>query len=92
VFGRSDPAPDAAAEAVHVANMTRTAIERICLDVLEDAVRGIGVAGLLKPHPLERRVRDLTTYLRQPAPDATLAAIGKHVLASRSPRSNGAGA
>jgi alkylation response protein AidB-like acyl-CoA dehydrogenase len=81
VFGLPDPAPDAAAEAVHQANMTRTAIERICLDVTELAVRSVGVAGLLRPHPLERRVRDLTTYLRQPAPDAALAAVGRHVLA-----------
>jgi alkylation response protein AidB-like acyl-CoA dehydrogenase len=81
VFGLPDPGPDAAAEAVHQANMTRTAIERICLDVTEHAVRSIGVAGLLRPHPLERRVRDLTTYLRQPAPDAALAAVGRHVLA-----------
>jgi alkylation response protein AidB-like acyl-CoA dehydrogenase len=81
VFGLPDPAPDAAAEAVHQANMTRTAIERICLDVTEHAIRSVGVAGLLRPHPLERRVRDLTTYLRQPAPDAALAAIGRHVLA-----------
>ena len=81
VFGLPAPDIEAGAEAVHRANMTRTAIERICLDVMEHAVRSIGVAGLLKPHPLERRVRDLTTYLRQPAPDAALAAVGRHVLA-----------
>ncbi|MGF7211025.1 alkylation response protein AidB-like acyl-CoA dehydrogenase [Skermanella aerolata] len=81
VFGLPDFDAEAATEAVHLANMTRTAIERICLDVMEHAVRSIGVAGLLRPHPLERRVRDLTTYLRQPAPDAALAAVGRHVLA-----------
>jgi hypothetical protein len=29
---------------------------------------------------MEQIVRDLTLYLRQPAPDAALAAIGRHVL------------
>lgn len=86
VFGVRHPDPGAAAEAVHRADMVRTAIERICLDVMEHAVRCIGVSGLLKPHPLERRLRDLTTYLRQPAPDAALAAVGRRLLAARRDR------
>lgn len=63
------------------ANLTRTAIERACLDVLERVERGIGSRGLLRPHPVERIGRDLTLYLRQPAPDAALAGAGRHVLA-----------
>jgi hypothetical protein len=47
---------------------------------MELATRGIGVQALLRPHPFERILRDLTTYLRQPAPDAALAAAGKYVL------------
>lgn len=64
------------------ANLTRTAVERACLDVLERVERGIGSRGLLRPHPVERIGRDLTLYLRQPAPDAALASAGHHVLAA----------
>ena len=69
-------------EMVAFANMTRTAIERIYLDVLEIAERAIGARALLQPHPIERIGRDLTLYLRQPAPDATLLNVGEHVLRS----------
>ncbi len=66
-------------------NLARTAIERACLDVMELATRGIGVQALLRPHPFERVLRDLTTYLRQPAPDAALAQAGDYVLSTREP-------
>ena len=71
----------AAAEAiVAYAQMTRTAIERVCLDVLEAVDRSVGARGLLPPSPVERIGRDLRLYLRQPAPDATLDAVGAAVL------------
>ncbi|MFD2236164.1 acyl-CoA dehydrogenase family protein [Aureimonas populi] len=47
----------------------RGAVERAGLDILEEAERGVGAAGLIAPHPLERLSRDLRTYLRQPNPD-----------------------
>lgn len=62
------------------ANMTRLAIERVCLGVMEIVERSVGARGLLRPHPIERVVRDLTMYLRQPAPDAALAQIGEYTL------------
>lgn len=62
------------------ADMTRTAIEEICLDVMRLAERSIGARGLLRPHPMERIHRDLTLYLRQPATDAALAGAGRYVL------------
>jgi alkylation response protein AidB-like acyl-CoA dehydrogenase len=65
---------------VTYANMTRLAIERACLDVMELAERSVGARGLLRPHPFERLVRDLTLYLRQPAPDAALAQVGQALL------------
>lgn len=65
---------------VGYANMTRTAIEEICLRVMPLAERCVGARGLLRPQPFERIHRDLTMYLRQPAPDATLVDIGKYVL------------
>jgi alkylation response protein AidB-like acyl-CoA dehydrogenase len=63
-------------------NMARTAIERVCLDTIELVERSVGVRGMLAPHPMERLVRDLTIYLRQPAPDAALADAGRYALAS----------
>ncbi len=65
---------------MQVANMTRLAIERICLDVMELVTRGIGARGLLGPSPFENRLRDLAMYLRQPAPDQALAAVGQRAL------------
>ena len=53
------------------ANMTRVSIEDICLKVMEESNRCVGARGLMHPYPLERIFRDLTFYLRQPAPDAT---------------------
>lgn len=72
---------DADADAiVAYARMARTAIERVCLDVLERVDRSVGARGLLAPHPIERIGRDLRLYLRQPAPDATLDAVGAATL------------
>ncbi|AQG82390.1 acyl-CoA dehydrogenase [Spirosoma montaniterrae] len=64
---------------VAYANMTRTAIEDICLRVMPLAERCVGARGLMRPLPFERIHRDLTFYLRQPAPDATVADIGRFV-------------
>ncbi len=67
------------------ANMTRTAIEQICQDTMLFCERSVGARGLNKPHHFERIIRDLTIYLRQPAPDVSLADIGKYVLKSKVP-------
>jgi len=71
---------DQSAKIVAYANMTRTAIEEICLRSLQLTERSVGARGLLRPLPFERIHRDLTMYLRQPAPDATLTDIGNYVL------------
>ena len=67
------------------AAMTRTAIEQICQDVMLFCERSVGARGLMRPLPFERIIRDLTIYLRQPAPDATLDSIGKFVLENTEP-------
>jgi alkylation response protein AidB-like acyl-CoA dehydrogenase len=72
-----DPSPSIA-----YANMTRVAIEHACQAVMRLAVESVGARGLLRPHPVERIVRDLTLYLRQPAPDAALTSAGEYVLES----------
>jgi alkylation response protein AidB-like acyl-CoA dehydrogenase len=80
-FG-GDPAvvhPKSAA-LVAYANMMRTAIEQICMDTIQLSERSVGTRGLMPPHPLERIIRDLTLYLRQPAYDAALATVGRYAL------------
>ncbi|WP_460550416.1 acyl-CoA dehydrogenase family protein [Hymenobacter daeguensis] len=72
--------PEGAEATVAYANMMRTAIEKICLDMLQLAERCVGARGLLQPLPFERLHRDLTHYLRQPAPDGALADVGRFVL------------
>ncbi|CAN5800775.1 acyl-CoA dehydrogenase family protein [soil metagenome] len=70
---------------VSYANMTRLAIETICLDVIRLTERAVGARGLLQPLPIERIIRDLTLYLRQPAPDAALASVGRMMLERATP-------
>jgi alkylation response protein AidB-like acyl-CoA dehydrogenase len=76
----SDPEAEPARVIAYV-NLTRLAVERAGLDVLERAQRSIGLAGFLQTHPLERLMRDLATYLRQPGPDRALMHAAAHVLA-----------
>ena len=82
----SRPTAETDAEAtVAYANMMRTAVEAICLRVLQLAERCVGARGLLKPEPFERLHRDLTHYLRQPAPDAAQADAGRFALDRNAP-------
>ena len=67
---------------VAYAGLMRSAIEANALQVLQLAERSVGARGLLRPEIFERLHRDLTHYLRQPAPDAVLANAGGHVLAA----------
>ncbi len=64
----------AADRIVAYVNLARGAVERAALDVLEIAGRSVGLQAFLRPNPLERLMRDLSTYLRQPAPDHALVA------------------
>ena len=66
-------------------NMARTAIEEICMDVMQWCERSVGTRGLLPPHPMERIIRDLTLYLRQPGFDATLQSVGHFALSQAHP-------
>ena len=81
IFG-GDPAQahDQSNTLVAYANMVRTAIEQICMDVMQLCERSVGTRGLLPPHPMERIIRDLTLYLRQPVFDAALANVGQYAL------------
>lgn len=65
---------------VAYANMVRTAIEQICLEVIALCERCVGANGLLPPNPIERIIRDLTLYLRQPGFDSALVHPGAYAL------------
>jgi alkylation response protein AidB-like acyl-CoA dehydrogenase len=72
---------DAAFEQImSYAGMTRTAVEQIALDMIRWSQQSVGARGLARPEPFERIIRDLTMYLRQPAPDAVLAGVGQFSL------------
>lgn len=77
-------APDVA-RILNYGGMMRTAIEQICQDAMLRAARSIGSRGLMKNYPFERVLRDLTMYLRQAAPDATLINVGRYVLENETP-------
>jgi len=74
------PSPAITAQIMAHANLTRTAIADACVRIIELVERSVGMRGLLQPHPIERIGRDLTLYLRQPAPDAALTGAGNYVL------------
>ena len=82
----AEPLPPARLAALAAyANTFRTVVEANCLDTLRLAERCVGARGLLQPEPFERLHRDLTHYLRQPAPDAVLADAGRFALSSDKP-------
>jgi len=53
-------------------NLARMAVEAAALQALELVQRSLGLSAFIAGQPVERLVRDLATYLRQPAPDETL--------------------
>ena len=67
------------------AAMVRTAVEEIAQMVIREVERTVGARGMMRPAPFGRMVRDLTMYLRQPAPDAVIERVGRHVLEDRRP-------
>jgi alkylation response protein AidB-like acyl-CoA dehydrogenase len=68
-------------------NMARTSIEQICMDVIQLCERSVGTRGLLPPYPMERIIRDLSLYLRQPGFDASLQSVGKYTFSQSQQRS-----
>ena len=80
-----DKTDSAIERTLNYAGIFRTAIERICQDTMISAERSIGSRGLMQPYHFERAIRDLKMYLRQAAPDAALAGVGKYVLENETP-------
>lgn len=46
------------------------------------AQRALGLAAFLRPNPVERLLRDLAVYLRQPAPNSVLTEAAHHALSA----------
>ena len=71
------------------ANGARVVVERALLTVIETVQRSVGLQLFSRTHPCERMMRDLATYLRQPAPDALLESIGKYAFSQEWPSLSG---
>ena len=69
-----------AEEADATAGMARLVVERAGIEVIALAERSLGLMAFTEAEPIERIVRDLSTYLRQPFPDAVLEGIGEWTL------------
>jgi hypothetical protein len=68
-------AEDARAEAgyrVAAVGAARIAVETACLEAMQLIQRSLGLSSFRQGTPVERICRDLSTYLRQPAPDEVL--------------------
>jgi hypothetical protein len=59
--------------------------ERAALDVIEAVQRGVGLSSFIRPNPIERICRDLSTYLRQPVPDLAMSDAARAWLRSPIP-------
>jgi hypothetical protein len=66
-----DPTADTA-HRVTTVGLARIAVETACLDAMRLIQRSLGLSSFRQGTPIERICRDLSTYLRQPAPDEVL--------------------
>jgi len=82
---RMERGTDASEDLVAYVNLARLEVERVCLLVLDRAERSIGLRAFLRPHPVERIGRDLSTYLRQPAPDRARMVAAERLLGADRP-------
>jgi alkylation response protein AidB-like acyl-CoA dehydrogenase len=79
----SDYAAPGVAEYV---NLARRAVEAACLEALQLAQRSIGLAAFVDSNPIEPLMRDLATYLRQPAMDEGLDEAAAYFMVNETPR------
>ena len=77
---RAELAEGSVADRVAYVNLARIAVEAACLDAMRLAQRALGLAAFIRPNPVERLLRDLSVYLRQPAPDAVLTEAAHRAL------------
>lgn len=72
-------------DAIAYVGMARLVVERASMEIIDLAQRSIGLRAMMTGDPIERIVRDLATYLRQPVPDAIRDGIAGRVLAKDTP-------
>ncbi len=72
--------PQANEKMMAYVGMARTAVEEICIKMMRLSEQSVGSRGLMRPNILERLHRDLTIYLKQPGPDATILGIGNYLF------------
>jgi alkylation response protein AidB-like acyl-CoA dehydrogenase len=65
--------------------LTRTTVERVCLEIIETVEQSLGASSLMTTHPAARIGADLRLYLRQPAPDAVLLDAADYLLGVQEP-------
>ncbi len=70
----------AAADAAGYVNLARRAVEAACLDAIQIVERSLGLAAFVDTNPVERLLRDLATYMRQPAMDEALIEAAAHFV------------
>ncbi len=75
-----------AADITGYVNLARRAVEMAGLTVIELAQRSLGLSALVEGNPAERLMRDLATYLRQPAMDEAMAEAAARFVAGPMPR------
>ncbi len=61
-------------------NLARIAVEAACLDAIRIVQRSLGFAAFARGTLAELLFRDLSLYLRQPAPDETLTEAAAHFM------------
>ena len=57
---------------ISTVGLARIAVETACLDAMRLMQRSLGLSAFRQGNPIELICRDLSTYLRQPAPDEVL--------------------
>lgn len=73
------------ADAVALVGLSRMLVDQAATDVIDLVQRGVGLRALIQPNPIERVVRDLSTYLRQPLPDTAMMDAAGHILSRTDP-------
>jgi alkylation response protein AidB-like acyl-CoA dehydrogenase len=69
-----------AGDVANTVNLARIAVETACLDAIQIVQRSLGLAAFARGTLIELLFRDLGIYLRQPAPDETLAEAAAHFM------------
>jgi len=62
----------ASEDVISIINLARLAVERAALELITLVQRSLGLSAFIKGKAVEQVMRDLATYLRQPAPDEAL--------------------